>query len=48
MFNEPISFKFNGYATTIVGPGPKGVGDKYGENTEESIAFNKFAEQIGE
>ncbi len=46
--NEPIPFKFNGYATTIVGPGPKGVGDKYGKNIEESIAFNKFAEQIGE
>ncbi len=46
--NEPISFKLNGYATTIVSPGPKGVGDKNGENTEESIAFNEFAEQIGE
>ncbi|NOR46635.1 MAG: hypothetical protein GQ533_01100, partial [Methanosarcinaceae archaeon] len=37
--NKPISFKFNGYATTIVGPGPKGVGDKIGGRIEESEGF---------
>ena len=30
--NTPIMFKINGYAATIVGPGPKGVGDKIGGN----------------
>ena len=25
-----ITFNFSGYATTVVGPGPKGVGDKVG------------------
>ncbi|NOR47644.1 MAG: hypothetical protein GQ533_06315, partial [Methanosarcinaceae archaeon] len=37
--NLPIEFKFKGYAATIVGPGPKGVGDKIGGRTEESEGF---------
>ncbi|MGP8330660.1 MAG: DUF7286 family protein, partial [Methanosarcinaceae archaeon] len=37
--NTPIQFKFNGYAATIVGPGPKGVGDKIGGMTETSDGY---------
>ena len=40
--NIPIEFKFNGYATTIVGPGPKGVGDKIGGRTEESEGYINY------
>lgn len=38
--NEPIEFRFSGYAATIVGPGPKGVGDKSGERDEKSEGYN--------
>ena len=34
-----LTFRFNGYATTIVGPGPKGVGDKVGGTTEQSVGL---------
>lgn len=37
--NLPIEFKFKGYAATIVGPGPKGVGDKIGGRIEESEGY---------
>ncbi|HJH29454.1 MAG TPA: hypothetical protein C5S51_07155 [Methanosarcinaceae archaeon] len=37
--NEQISFDFNGYAATIVGSGPKGVGDKIGGRIEESEGY---------
>jgi hypothetical protein len=37
--NKPITFRFNGYASTIVGPGPKGVGDKIEGTTEESAGY---------
>jgi hypothetical protein len=37
--NEPIKFRFNGYAATIVGPGPKGVGDKMGGREEKSEGY---------
>ena len=37
--NNQIVFDFNGYATTIVGSGPKGVGDKIGGRIEESEGF---------
>ena len=37
--NLPIEFKFKGYAATIVGPRPKGVGDKIGGRIEESEGY---------
>ncbi|MGA9188604.1 MAG: hypothetical protein WB014_08615, partial [Methanosarcina sp.] len=37
--NRPIYFDFNGYATTVVGPGVKGVGDKFGGSVEKSIGY---------
>jgi hypothetical protein len=39
-------FEFSGYAATIVGPGPKGVGDKIGERDEKSTAYNDFELQF--
>jgi hypothetical protein len=45
--NAPIIFKFSGYATTIVGPGPKGVGDKVGKSTEESIGYGDLLSRSG-
>jgi hypothetical protein len=45
--NRKIRFKFNGYATSIVGPGLRGVGDKIGESTEESIAFESLLTEYG-
>lgn len=44
--NQPILFDFSGYAATIVGPGPKGVGDKVGERDEKSTAYNDFELQF--
>ncbi|MDG6244252.1 MAG: hypothetical protein QCH31_07670 [Methanolobus sp.] len=44
--NQPIKFGFSGYAATVVGPGPKGVGDKVGERDERSIAYDNFELQI--
>ncbi|WP_094227998.1 DUF7286 family protein [Methanolobus psychrotolerans] len=43
--NQPIEFRFSGYAATIVGPGPKGVGDKIGERDEKSVAYDNFESQ---
>jgi len=37
--NKPVNFRFNGYASTIVGPSPKGVGDKIEGSTEESAGY---------
>ena len=45
--NTPITFQINGYAATIVGPGPKGVGDKTGGNLEESVGYNDLSEEVG-
>ena len=45
--NTPIYFKFDGYATTIVGTGPKGVGDKIGGRTETSIGYDDLLTEIG-
>ncbi|MGB9938895.1 DUF7286 family protein, partial [Methanosarcina sp.] len=45
--NTPIAFKFSGYATSIVGPGPKGVGDKIGKSTEESIGYEYLLSRSG-
>jgi len=41
-YNERIEFEFSGYAATIVGPGPKGVGDKTGDRDEKSISYDNF------
>ncbi|WP_240664219.1 hypothetical protein [Methanosarcina sp. MSH10X1] len=46
--NKPITFRFSGYSATIVGPGPKGVGDKKGGHTEKSIAFEELLNEYGE
>lgn len=45
--NEMITFHFSGYATTIVGPGPKGVGDKIGGSTEKSTGFDTLTSELG-
>ncbi len=44
--NQRIEFGFSGYAATVVGPGPKGVGDKVGGRDERSIAYDDFESQI--
>ncbi|HWR25413.1 MAG TPA: hypothetical protein VN278_04170, partial [Methanosarcina sp.] len=45
--NKKISFKFNGYAASIVGTGPRGVGDKIGGSTEKSIAYEDLLKEYG-
>lgn len=45
--NKPITFRFNGYASTIVGPGPKGVGDKVKGMTEESTGYQALLLENG-
>ena len=37
--NSRIRFQINGYASTIVGTGPTGVGDKEGGYSEKSVGF---------
>ncbi|WP_321418292.1 hypothetical protein [uncultured Methanomethylovorans sp.] len=44
--NVPIYFAFNGYSATVVGPGPKGVGDKIGGREEKSPGYDNFEIQI--
>ncbi|MGB3907393.1 MAG: hypothetical protein WBL02_03055 [Methanomethylovorans sp.] len=44
--NEPICFEFTGYSATIVGPGPKGVGDKFGGREEKSTSYDIFESQF--
>ncbi len=46
--NNMISFKFSGYATSIVGPGAKGVGDKAGGRSEQSIGYEDLILKYGE
>ncbi|AKB19711.1 hypothetical protein [Methanosarcina sp. WWM596] len=46
--NTPLTFQFIGYATTVVGPSPKGVGDKIGGSIEKSIGYETLATQFGE
>nr|WP_321498918.1 hypothetical protein [uncultured Methanolobus sp.] len=41
-YNQRLEFEFSGFAATIVGPGPKGVGDKVGDRDEKSISFDDF------
>ncbi len=43
-----MTFQFVGYSTTIVGPGPKGVGDKTGGSTEKSAGYEELVESYGE
>jgi hypothetical protein len=45
--NLPIEFKFKGYAATIVGSGPKGVGDKIGGRIEESEGYTDLLNELG-
>ena len=45
--NKPITFRFNGYASTIVGSGPKGVGDKVKGMTEESTGYQALLLENG-
>ena len=45
--NTPITFKINGYSATIVGPGPKGVGDKIGGGSEKSVGYDNISEKLG-
>ncbi|MCQ1536871.1 hypothetical protein FTO70_14565 [Methanosarcina sp. KYL-1] len=45
--NLPIKYRFSGYASTIVGPGPKGVGDKVGSSTEKSVGYDSLILEIG-
>ncbi|HWQ48211.1 MAG TPA: hypothetical protein VN414_04560 [Methanosarcina sp.] len=45
--NKPITFRFNGYASTVVGPGPKGVGDKVKGMTEESMGYQALLLENG-
>lgn len=47
-YNEVITFHLAGYATTIVGPGPKGVGDKAGGSTENSTSYENLLFDLGE
>ncbi|WP_048181069.1 DUF7286 family protein [Methanosarcina siciliae] len=45
--NEIITFHLTGYATTIVGPGPKGVGDKMGMANEKSEEYDNLVNELG-
>ena len=45
--NTPITFKINEYCATIVGPGPKGVGDKIGGNSEKSVGYDYLSRELG-
>ncbi|MDD3043682.1 MAG: hypothetical protein PHW56_12255, partial [Methanosarcinaceae archaeon] len=45
--NEGITFRFGGYAATVVGPGVKGVGDKVGDRVEESIWYDNLSLSLG-
>jgi hypothetical protein len=44
--NVPINFEFLGYAASVVGPGPKGVGDKIGGREEKSPGYDNFEMQF--
>jgi hypothetical protein len=45
--NTPLKFRFDGYASTIVGAGPKGVGDKLGDRTEKSVGYDDLIIEMG-
>jgi len=40
--NEMVTFHFSGYATTIIGPELKGVGDKNGGSDERSEDYENL------
>ncbi len=46
--NEGIRFHFGGYAVTVVGPGPAGVGDRIGGRTEKSEGYDELISEIGD
>ncbi|MDD3043680.1 MAG: hypothetical protein PHW56_12245 [Methanosarcinaceae archaeon] len=46
--NKRIIFQFKGYSATIVGPGPKGVGDKIGGRSEKSVSYEEILARSGE
>ncbi|WP_440945435.1 DUF7286 family protein [Methanosarcina sp. T3] len=43
--NAPIYFSFDGYAATVVGPGVKGVGDKFGGSVEISTGYGNLSSE---
>jgi len=45
--NKPITFHLTGYSATIVGPGPKGVGDKTGDGIEKSVMYDDLLTEFG-
>jgi hypothetical protein len=45
--NKQITFHLKGYSATIVGPGPKGVGDKIGGSTEKSAGYDILISELG-
>ncbi|MEL4306233.1 DUF7286 family protein [Methanococcoides sp. LMO-2] len=44
--NTPIIFNFKGYAATIVGSSPKGVGDKIDGRTETSTGYSQLISEL--
>ncbi|MHC1755253.1 MAG: hypothetical protein AB9861_07445 [Methanosarcina sp.] len=46
--NTPIKFRIDGYASTIVGSGPTGVGDKSGGGNETSVGYDDLLFRYGE
>ncbi len=45
--NNIITFNFNGYSSTVVGPRPLGVGDKEGDDIEKSIRYDELLDELG-
>lgn len=45
--NTRIVFSLNGYCGTIVGSGPRGVGDKTGGKNEKSVAYDTLVLETG-
>ncbi|WP_410509073.1 hypothetical protein RSJ42_02035 [Methanosarcina hadiensis] len=45
--NTQITFHFNGYSATIVGPSPRGVGDKADGSTEKSVGYEELILELG-
>lgn len=45
--NTQLTFHFRGYSATVVGPGPKGVGDKIGDSAEKSAGYDELISELG-
>ncbi|PAV13080.1 hypothetical protein ASJ81_18835 [Methanosarcina spelaei] len=45
--NTQMTFHFSGYSATVVGPGPKGVGDKIGNSAEKSAGYDELISELG-